>query len=111
LRLLENWSEDERAALHKAIFVARHRLAELDLFSDERLIDILSRHPARDLGINTMGTDPARRDQWREGVAEGLSPEKLFECVAKGKLWLNLRRVMDHHREYRDLVNDLYDEM
>lgn len=110
-RLLKEWSDDKIASLNREIFVANHRLAELDLFGDEGLIKTLASHPTKDLGINTMGTDPARREDWREGSAGDLSPEELFDCVCRGKLWLNLRRVMDHHTTYRDLVHELYDQM
>lgn len=109
--LLDNWSPQQREAMHHDIFVAHHRLAELDLFSDEGLVRILAAHPAADLGINTMGDDPERRSDWREGAAGSNSPEELLECVKQGKIWLNLRRVMDHHPEYRDVVDRLYDEL
>lgn len=110
-RLLKDWSDDQIASLNSAILVANHRLAELDMFGDEGLIETLARHPAKDLGINTMGSDPARREEWREGRSGELSPEQLFACVRSGKLWLNLRRVMDHHTDYEDLVNELYNQM
>jgi len=110
-RLLENWTPDQAARMENAIFVAQHRLPTLGMFGDEQLIDILKRHPRKDLGINTMGTDPERHDQWQEGLAGDLTAEELFEATLKGRIWLNLRRVMDHHREYAALVNDLYDEL
>lgn len=110
-RLLKEWSDEQVASLNNAILVANHRLTELDMFGDEGLIETLSRHPAKDLGINTMGSDPARREEWREGTGGDLSADELFDCVRQGKLWLNLRRVMDHHTEYEDLVNELYDQM
>ncbi len=110
-RLLKDWSDEQIASLNRAILVANHRLAEFDLFGDEGLIETLACHPAQDLGINTMGSDPARREEWREGRSGDLSAEELFECVRQGKLWLNLRRVMDHHTDYEDLVNELYSQM
>ncbi len=109
--LLENWTPEQSARMNNAIFVAQHRLHELDLFSDERLVELIDRHPRRDLGINTMGDDPVRHDQWQEGRAGGLGAEQLFEAVGRGRVWLNLRRVMDHHAEYAKLVNDLYSEL
>ena len=109
--LLENWTPEQTARMNSAIFVAQHRLHELDLFRDEHLIDLIDRHPRGDLGINTMGDDPVQHDQWQEGRSGGLSAEQLFESVGRGRIWLNLRRVMDHHAEYARLVNDLYSEL
>ncbi|MDZ4657035.1 MAG: hypothetical protein SH868_05585 [Bythopirellula sp.] len=108
---LENWTPDQAARMENAIFVAQHRLQDLEMFRDEHLIDTLDRHPRQDLGINTMGTDPRLHHEWQEGRAGELTAEQLFEAVSRGKIWLNLRRVMDHHAEYADVVNRLYAEL
>ncbi len=109
--LLENWTPEQSARMENAIFVAQHRLHELELFSDELLIELLDRHPRHDLGINTMGTDPVCREDWQEGRAGNLNAEELYLACRRGRVWLNLRRVMDHHAEYAKLVNTLYEEM
>ncbi len=109
--LLENWTPELSARMDKAIFVAQHRLHELDLFNDDRLVELLDRHPREFLVINTMGTDPTKPAEWQEGRAGNLDAEQLFESVQRGRVWLNLRRVMDHHSEYANLVNNLYSEL
>ncbi len=110
-RLLENWTPDQAARMENAIFVAQHRLHELEMFRDEHLVEILDAHPRKDLGINTMGTDPELHHQWQEGRAGKLNAAELIEAVRRGRVWLNLRRVMDHHPEYEALVNQLYNEL
>jgi len=97
--------------MHNAIFVAQHRLAELDLFSDEGLARTLDAHPRHDLGVSTMGSDPVRRNQWQEGSPGPLSGAKLLKIVKRGRLHLILRNVMDHHDDYRKVVDTLYDEL
>ncbi len=109
--LLENWTPEQADRMENAIFVAQHRLHDLDLFGDEQLIELLDRHPRQDLGINTMGTDPLCRNDWQEGRAGNLNAEELFTASQQGRVWLNMRRVMDHHPEYAKLVNSLYEEM
>lgn len=109
--LLKNWNETQVSQMHNAIFVAEHRLAELEIFSDDGLVQTLDRHPRKDLGVNTMGTDPARRQDWQEGDAGDLDGRTLLEVAKHGRLWLNLRRVMNHHPEYREIVDQLYDEL
>ena len=109
--LLENWTPEQSDRMENAIFVAQHRLHDMELFGDEQLIELIERHPRSDLGINTMGTDPVCRDDWQEGRAGNLTAEELFLATQRGRIWLNLRRVMDHHREYAQLVNRLYEEM
>lgn len=109
--LLDNWSHDQISQLGSSNLVAGHRLHELDLFSDEGLIRTLSAHPRSVLGVNTMGSDPTNRREWREGYPGDHSAQTLLEAVKTGKLWLNLRRVMEFHPEYDELVNRLYDEL
>ena len=111
IRLLENWTPEQAARMEKAIFIAQHRLHELDLFDDEHLVKLIDCHPRQDLGINTMGTDPERREEWQEGQAGHLTAEQLYQATQQGRIWLNLRRVMDHHTDYKQLVNSLYQEL
>jgi hypothetical protein len=106
--LLENWTPEQAARMERTIFVAQHRLNKLAMFDDAALVDILDRHPRRDLGINTMGDDPARRADWQEGRAGDLDAEQLLQAARTGRVWLNVRRVMDHHPDYADLVHALY---
>jgi hypothetical protein len=110
-KLLKNWTDEQIEQMRSAIFVAEHRLAELPLFSDEELIRVLDKHPRTDLGVNTMGSDPTRRQDWQEGDAGQLDGHTLLEATKRGRLWLNVRRVIDHHPRYRDVVNSLYDEL
>jgi len=108
--LLENWTPEQAARMENAIFVAQHRMHALEMFGDDQLIELIDRHPSQDLGINTMGTDPSV-NQWQEGRAGNYSAEQLFEALYQGRIWINLRRVLDHHTEYADLVNNLYEEL
>jgi hypothetical protein len=109
--LLENWTPEQAARMERTIFVAQHRLHTLELFGDEQLIDLLDRHPRADLGINTMGDDPTRRCDWQEGRAGNLDAADLLEAARSGRIWLNVRRVMDHHHDYAELVLAAYDEL
>lgn len=110
-QLLDNWSHAQTALLNRGNLVAGHRLQELDLFTDEGLIQTLTTHPRSALGVNTMGDDPNNRGDWREGDAGHYDAATLLQAVRDGRLWLNLRRVMDFHPEYNALVNQLYDEL
>lgn len=110
-KMLTKWTDEQVDQMRSAIFVAEHRLAELPLFTDEALIRILDKHPRKDLGVNSMGSDPTRRTDWQEGATGELDGCTLLEIAKRGRLWLNVRRVMDHHPEYLDVVNTLYDEL
>lgn len=108
--LLDQWQPTDFAVLEKGVLQARHRLVETGLFSDQALADLIDRHPDDQLTIGTMGHD-TNHFQWREGDRNGVPGETILELVKQGHLWLSLRRVMDHHRDLRRLVNQLYDEL
>lgn len=109
-RFLAAWSHDEYQALENQVLLAKHRLHECGLFDDENLIRILDRHPEGDLGINTMG-ERATRFEWREGRRNGVASDVLLDLVRRGRLWINVRKVLDHHPTIAKAVNAIYDEL
>jgi hypothetical protein len=109
--LLQNWTPEQAARMERTIFIAQHRLHTLEAFDDNHLVELLDRHPRRDLGINTMGDDPSRRQDWQEGRAGSLDAGELLEAARRGRVWLNVRRVMDHHPEFDKMVRALYVEL
>lgn len=109
-RFLTAWSNDEYNALEKEVLLAKHRLHECGLFDDENLVRILDTHPEHDLGINTMG-ERATRFEWREGVRNGVASDVLLDLVRRGRLWINVRKVLHHHPAIAKAVNAIYDEL
>ncbi|MCC9605042.1 cupin-like domain-containing protein [Blastopirellula sp. JC732] len=93
------------------VVTTTHRLVETGLFDDEHLVRILDTHPRDALNVNTMGTDETDRRDWKEGDASKLNGEQLLQATKEGRLWLNIRNMLTHHREYADLINSIYDEL
>jgi hypothetical protein len=107
---LSDWEQRDFDTVEEGVLVARHRLGETGLFTDDALVDILDSHPPEDLGISTMGTDP-HVFEWREGDRNGVSGATLLDLVRTGYFWLNIRKVLDHHPAYAKAVHGLYDEI
>ncbi len=108
--LLAPWTDAQYEALENEVLLAPHRLHESGLFDNDNLIRLLDRHPLGDLGVNTMGTSHTQFE-WREGDRNGVPSDVLLELVRRGRLWINLRNVMKHHRDLRDAINSIYDEL
>ncbi len=89
---------------------AAHRLLETGLFEEDRLVQVLETHPRHNLNVHTMGTDEAT-NQWREGDATRLSGEELYQATKDGRLWLNVRNMVLHHKPYAKVIHQLYDEI
>lgn len=107
---LKDWTPAEFEKLEEGVICARHTLHESGLFSDENLARIIDTHPPECLHINTMGTD-TNKFEWREGTREGVSGEVVLETMKKGRLWLNARNMLDHHSDFAEAFNEVYDEL
>ncbi len=108
--LLCDWTADDFNILEHGVLLARHRLQDTGLFTDESLIRIIDSHPSHCLHINTMGYD-ANRFAWREGDRNGVPADVLLETVKRGHLWINVRNLLDHQPAYAQVVHQIYDEL
>jgi len=88
--------------------VATHDLASAGLFTDAALIELLDNHPRKNLFVLAMGSDPARPEENRLALSDGVSGAELLRAVYSGRLWLNITRVSDADPRYRALVDCLY---
>ncbi len=91
--------------------VATHNLHQLELFTDDALIDLLDHFPRQNLYALTMGTDPTCSDENRLALNEGVSGAELLRAVKNGRLWLNVTRVDRADRRYRALIDQLYAQL
>ena len=108
--LLNGWTTSDYNALEKGVLIARHRIVESGVFSDENLARIIDRHPPEDFSINTMGQDTGVFE-WREGDRGNLPGRELLELVSTHRFWINCRKMLKHHPEVRDVVDRIYDEL
>ena len=108
--LLADWTTDDFHILEKGVLLAKHRLEETGLFTDENLAKIIDSHPPEHFSVNTMGTD-TNHFEWREGDRNGVPGDQLLELVKTGRLWINCRKMLDHHPDFSRTFNAIYDEL
>ncbi len=101
----------DRARFGRAPVVGRHGLAGHELFSDAALIELLDRFPRERLFALSMGTDPARVEENRLALHDGVSGAELLRAVRNGRLWLNVTRIDRADPAYRRLLDELYGEL
>lgn len=100
----------EPCALINRIVKAKHRLAESGLFTDESLLRIIDSHPREFCNVSRMGYDKEVYE-WGEGDTTGLSAEEMLHAVKIGRMWINVRRMMWYHDDFRKLILDLYADL
>lgn len=107
--IIANWEARHETLFGVEIVKLNHRLAETGLFTRQALGKLIERCPAEHLGLRAMGTeidDPKRM----EGELGGASGTDAIAAIEKGRMWMNIRRVMDWAPEYRKLLDDVFDE-
>ncbi|MBX3584139.1 MAG: hypothetical protein KF810_19815 [Rhizobiaceae bacterium] len=107
--IISNWEPRHAELFGVELVRLNHRLIETGLFTREALGRVIERCPAEHLGIRARGTeidDPATM----EGELGGASGIDAIHAIEKGRMWMNIRRVMDWAPEYRKLLDDVFDE-
>jgi len=110
-RRLLQWSKAKFDALRPEVQMGKHQLQDLDLFSDNILIDLLDTYPRNRLQAWTMGTDPLHREDWKPVDTTGVSGKDLLAAVKSGRLWYNIVRLDLFDGRYREVIHRLYNEM
>jgi len=108
--MLKDWSEDHTERFQKDILTFRHDLNATGLFTDEALAELLEKHPSNMLDVCTMGDNdhPFYPNRFRTGDFRGVSGKTLIEAAKAGKVWINLRRGMNLHPEYKAVLDQMY---
>jgi hypothetical protein len=106
---LAHWSPVLGASLSTAVIRSHHRLADLGVFDDEHLVQILDHHPRAKLQAyapNTPGVSawPAVDLGRADGVA-------LLDAVRTKGLWLNVIGLESWDERSRELVIRLFGEI
>ncbi len=107
--LFNSWTDHHSALFGNHTLKLSHRLAETGLFSEEAIASLIDAYPGDKYNLNTMGTDP-RNKEWREGNVAGHSGEEVIRAISKGRMWINLRRVMEVDPRYDSLLKEIFAE-
>lgn len=108
--LIADWQPRHEALFGRHAIRLRHRLAGSGLFTREALGRLIERCPKHELGLESMCVETERPDRMfgELGDATGL---QAIEAIEKGRMWMNIRRVMDWAPEYRRLLDDVFTEL
>jgi hypothetical protein len=105
------WTKEQALAFGHRPVKAKHRLPELELFTDASLVALLEDHPREALQVFTMGKDLSCRSDWQPVDTAGASGNDLLRAVCQGRLWFNIHHVQQFHLGYRDITKQLFAEL
>jgi hypothetical protein len=108
--MLPDWSDAHTQDFQKKIITFGHSLNETGLFTDEALIELLTKHPSNMLDVCTMGAadHPLYPNKFRTGDFRGVDASVLLAAAKAGKVWINVRRGMNIHPEYKAVLDQMY---
>jgi hypothetical protein len=110
--MLADWNAEKTVAFQKEILTFQHRLIETGLFTDEALAELLNKHPSEELDVCTMGTSEGPfPNRFRTGDFRDVDGMTLIDAAKAGAVWINVRRAMNIHPEYRTVLNSIYGEL
>jgi hypothetical protein len=109
-QIISNWTDEKTAQFQKEIFTFEHRLSETGLFTDEALVELLEKHPTNMLDVCTMeqAENTLYPNKFRTGDFRDTPGTVMLEAAKAGKVWINVRRAMNIHPEYKAVLDSMY---
>ena len=106
MNMLANWSENHTEKFQKSALTFKHSLNSTGLFTDEALIKLLEKHPNEEIDVCAM---PLEGDTaFRTGDFRDCDGATLLKIAKTGAIWINLRRAMNIHPEYKTVLDQMY---
>ena len=108
--MLTDWTDAHTAGFQKDIISFQHALEDTSLFTDEALITLLNKHPSEQLDVCSMGdpNHPHYPNKMRTGDFRDADGKTLLAAAKSGKVWINVRRAMNIHPEYKAVLDKMY---
>ena len=110
MSMLTDWTVEHSRRFQKEIMTFGHDLSSSGLFSDEALIALLRKHPSEQLDVCSMSdnADPRFPNEFLTGDFRNVEPEVLLDAAKAGRIWINVRKGMNLHPEYNELLSQMY---
>lgn len=108
--MLTDWTDEHSARFQKNILTFGHGLEQTGLFSDEALVELLEKHPSEQLDVCSMSENPDPRfpNEFLTGDFRGVPAEVLLDAAKAGRIWINVRKAMNLHPEYKEVLDAMY---
>jgi hypothetical protein len=110
--IFPEFSHEQASLWGKHPICVRHRIHEHELFRDEELAALISGYPRSNYDLLQMAPQgTGHLALWREGDLGHASGADVLAAIARGRLWLNLRRVHEADVRYATLLDEIFAEL
>jgi len=111
--MLTDWTLGHTRRFREETVTFHHDLVSTELFSDEALTRLLEKHPADQLDVCSMNEtpDPAFPNNFLTGDFRGVPAKTLMAAAKAGRIFINLRKAMNIHPEYKAVLDQMFDSL
>lgn len=110
--MLTDFTKEDSEKYGKELIVVKHFLNETGLFTDEALAEMLDKHPNHLIDFQHIPDNPDYKDQQVTVDFSGADGKTMIEAAkSSGKIWINVREVMNRHPEYKKVMDQIHIEM
>ncbi len=104
--IFQDWKPEHARLWGRVPLKLKHNLADDSLFSDEALARLIERYPRDHYQL----LQPARQpnEASRDGDVTGVAGEAVLAAIAKGRMWINLRKVGEVDARYGALMDRIF---
>ena len=108
--ILSDWKSEYADKFGGDTLHLKHTLDKSELFSDERLANLIEKAERGHYHVNTRSSGPDGKLRRREGEFGNLSGMEILQAVRKGDIWINLRAPQIADAAYGEMLADMYRE-
>lgn len=109
--IFTTWTPEHAANWANSPLRLEHRLSQHPLYSLEALAELIEAYPRQHYALVEMGPQGSNRRLWREGDIGELSGAEVIGAIQRGRMWLNLRNVSQVDRRYKDVLDQIFEEV
>ncbi|MEP2943733.1 MAG: hypothetical protein ABJL18_07370 [Hyphomicrobiales bacterium] len=109
-RFLPDFEAKHKKLYDKNTILLNHRLADSGLFTEEAIGKLIERCNKEDYIVATMGYNKEVKE-WRNGEIGDLSGLEVIEAIRKGRMWMNIHRIMDRDPQYQVVLDKIFGEL
>ena len=106
--IIEPLAPHERELWGHQTIKLRHRLASLDLFTDDTLAKLIETAPPKSIAIHTKGGDDP--SGWPSVMRGDLPGARVLDAVRNGTLWINLVGITEWDPRFAELADQIFAE-
>ena len=110
--IFDNWKPEHSQLWGQIPILQQHNLNKSPLFTDDALADLIENYPRKDYSLVVPGRqDKKHHHQWREGDIGNATGAEVLKAIKNGFLWINLRNMPLNSPLFKELAEQLFDEM